>query len=978
MAFTSLRASAEFESAVIGSVATFSPSADIQPGDTIVLGCCDILATTTLLSVSDNSTQPGSPNTYVTRPDRAGTAFSSHTAYINKATRKILTTDVITMQLDTTPTRIAGQMAAFVNSNGNPRFELMVGISADTTSPVAQGATGTLYDPDSLVVDFNFWKGGAVASGIAVTVPAGSTAIPGGGALSGGGSPQIETNGNYLLDAGSAATFTPSCTYTSITTSCGETLIFSDVLPVSTLAPQVRSVGAVGGGAFGAGITPNLPAFPQGDDLMLLFITLEESATLGGGSNPPSGWTSMGTPVSVAGGGILYGFYRFWPQGGTAPTLTWSPTTDGGETVMIAIHCDTYSRSRPITLYNTSSEATVDTSWSYNTSAISTLRDATQIWATVTSGFDLGSGQGSGTPTNASLASILARVNAQTAGGLGAGFWISSATKSTAGTLGTWAGTLLNATAKSYHMFAIEPWDLALVSISAATSSTRVRDLPRYLAPLSRIFGLFGGSAPAAPDVFAPPTSSRKVAYYRGSYSFNASAADQEIGLWADSGRSRQVAPYTGRSGVFGVYDTAAAPVADTWASVIYSQLRLPPPGPRSLALPPLVADQDEWADFERSRQWSSPAGRSGVFGVYDTPAAPAADTWSQVFYSQLRSPSPTARSLTRPPLVADQDEWAQVVYSQLRASPSGPRSLTRPPLVADQDEWAQAVYSRQMLSPRARSFVVSVADNPAAAAADVFAPLVNARTVAYYRGSYSLNASAADQAIPGDSWTQVFSSRPSAFYEGVASLVMASADEAIGVWAQITQAAWRPAPPLGRSSAISAYASPAAADTWAQVFQSVASARAERAASSAIFSTTADNDVWTQVFQSIIGARPTRPGSSAINAYVDAVVAADTWAQVAQSLRRARVEPGQSRFVSTFGLAAPDSFVALVQSRQRANYAAPRALFVPAFFALAAEFPPGGGGFGAEASAAWLRRYHAAYEGRYRGGYKSTLRKAK
>lgn len=463
MGFSSLRASAEYETSLSVSTVTFSPSSDIEVGDTIVIGWCGNVASMVTSSVADNSSQPGTANSYVIRADRGATTFTSGTSYINKATRKVLTTDVVTVTFTGGPaTRVTGQLAAFVSTNGNPRFELMVGITNDTTSPVAQGASGTLYDPDSLLVDFNFWKGGAVASGIAVTVPAGTTAIPGGGALSGGVTTNVETNGRYLLDAGSASSFTPSCTYTSITTSNGETLIFSDLAPDPTLVPQVRSVGAVGGGAFGGGITPNLPAFPQGDDLMLLLITLEESAALGGGSNPPAGWTSIGTAVSVTGGGILYGFYKVWTQGGTAPTLTWAPTTDGGETVMIAIHCDTYSLSNPISLYNTSSEATVDTSWSYNTSAISTLRNATQVWATCTSGFDLGSGQGSGTATNASVASISARVNAQTAGGLGAGFWIHSSTKSTAGTLGTWTGTLLNATAKAYHMFAIEPYDVAV------------------------------------------------------------------------------------------------------------------------------------------------------------------------------------------------------------------------------------------------------------------------------------------------------------------------------------------------------------------------------------------------------------------------------------------------------------------------------------------------------------------------------------
>lgn len=457
MAFTSLRASAEWESTASGTtLLTFSPSSDIEVGDTIVLGWCANIASLTF-TCSDNSSQAGSANVYAIRTALSGTTFTAATTYILKATRKVLTTDVITVTISSACTRSTGQLAVFVSGNANPRLELPVNIAGDTASPVPMGATGTLYAANSLVVPFNFWKGGAVASGYALTVPAGATAIPGGGAVSGGASTSVETNGAYILNVGATTTMTPNATYTSITIAHGEMLTFSDE-PIDGRVPVVRSVGAVGGGAFGAGLLPNLPTNPQPDDLMLLFVTLEESAALG--TVPPTGWNSVGASVSVTGGGILYAFWRKWVLGDTSPNLTWTPTTDGGETQMVCVRVDTWDPVTPFEIYNTSSEATVDTSFSYAPGTSTTINNCL-CWVTWTSGFDLGSGQGSGTATNASLTAIVGRLNGQTAGGLGAGFVAASGTKATAGTTGTWAQTALNATAKAYHSFAIRPQLLA-------------------------------------------------------------------------------------------------------------------------------------------------------------------------------------------------------------------------------------------------------------------------------------------------------------------------------------------------------------------------------------------------------------------------------------------------------------------------------------------------------------------------------------
>lgn len=476
MAFTAVRAHAKHESQTSAvSTMTFSPDVDIEVGDTVVMDY-DTNVVHSVSSCADNSSQAGTANAYVIRAARTGTVASFGWVYCLKVTRKILTTDVITITFSAASTRRAGHMLAVIAGNGNPRFESQVGITNDTASPVPMGATGTLYTADTFAICGWGWKGGAVASGFAQTVPAlggGWVTHADGVAASGGTSTRVETNTTYNLDTNATTTFTPNSTYTSVSVVHGECLLFSDE-PIDGRVPQVRSVGAAGGGAFGAGITANLPNFPQPDDLMLFFVTLEESATLG--TNPPSGWTAIGSPVSVAGGGILYAFWRKWVLNDVAPTITWTPTTDGGNTQMVCIHCDTWDETTPFEIYHTASEATVDTSWSY-APGTSTTGPNRLCWAMYTSGFDAATGQGSSTATNASLTGIVGRINASTAGGLGAGFTGATGIKATAGTVGTWAATLLNASAKAYHSFAIRPAvvggpvQLTFASAGAGTTS---------------------------------------------------------------------------------------------------------------------------------------------------------------------------------------------------------------------------------------------------------------------------------------------------------------------------------------------------------------------------------------------------------------------------------------------------------------------------------------------------------------------------
>lgn len=456
MAFSSVRATGSFSDITSGASLTWSPSADIEVGDTVALDFTTNVVHS-VSTVSDNSSQPGSANVYTIRPSRTGTASSFTWVYLLKATRKILTTDVITVTMQSVATRRSGHLTALVSGNGNPRFEVAAGATNDLASPVPFQSTATLYSADCAAIIGHGVKNAGVASGFTQTVPAvdGVTWIahPLGAVSAAGSGTGVETNTVYSLDIGSASAFTANDTYTAQTVAHGEVLILSDE-PIDGRVPVVRAVGSVAGGAFGSGLGTNLPTNVQPDDLVLMFVTLEETATLT--TVPPTGWTSVGAAVSVTAGGKLYCFWKKWAVGDTAPNLFWTPTTDGGEAIMVAIHADTWDLSTPFEIYNTATEATVDTSWSYAPGTSTTVAN-TLNWAVYTNHVDTGTGQGVGTPTNASMSSITGRFNANTAGGLGAGFFGVTGQRATAGSVGTWAQTLTTASAKAYASFAVRP-----------------------------------------------------------------------------------------------------------------------------------------------------------------------------------------------------------------------------------------------------------------------------------------------------------------------------------------------------------------------------------------------------------------------------------------------------------------------------------------------------------------------------------------
>lgn len=230
MAFTSLRAKdVDFASAA-GTTFTLSPvGADAEVNDLICIGWCANAASVTVSSLNDNSSQPGAANTYTNNTPRSTTACSGGTAYC-KVTRRILTTDTITLTLNTSCTRRASNMGIFVPANGNPVLDQLVGVTADTSSPVQYATSGTLAAAASLIVPFGQWRGGAVGSGWVGFGGAGYADLD--ASSSGGSTSRHEARCRYNLNVGSTSAITISETYTSITTAHGELMTFTDIAVV--------------------------------------------------------------------------------------------------------------------------------------------------------------------------------------------------------------------------------------------------------------------------------------------------------------------------------------------------------------------------------------------------------------------------------------------------------------------------------------------------------------------------------------------------------------------------------------------------------------------------------------------------------------------------------------------------------------------------------------------------------------------------
>ena len=268
---------------------------------------------------------------------------------------------------------------------------------------------------------------------------------------------------------------------------------------------------------------------------------------------------------------------------------------------------------------------------------------------------------------------------------------------------------------------------LALAAGAAGDYGQATESAPyvaRYVAPLSRVFGLFSPN-PAAPDPYTALVLERSTPFYRGSYSAVSNAADEFIPLWGTPAYlSRQEPAYTPpRSLVGNVYDNTVAPTPDTYAAVT---LNRPTPfygGERPLVIAafdnPTVPIAQVWASMIQSRQ--EPyygVMRPVAIQVFDQPAAPAAPVWvPQPVTSTRRSRVEAARS------------WTQVVAFLAAYAPT-------------------TASARAEQAKRARSLVVNGYLTPVVIGGSQYTVVVRGRSVAFYRGSYSSIMPAADEEI--------------------------------------------------------------------------------------------------------------------------------------------------------------------------------------------------------------------------------------
>lgn len=213
--------SLEFSSAASATTLTFTGfGADIPAGTFIAIGHASNVAGLTA-TCTDNSLQVGTANVYVSRTPRAGTTLTGGIIW-TYTTRKILTTDTITVTLSAAATRRDGRLVTFV-VGGIPALDGVANQDNRVASPITMGPTATLIASNELALGFSFWKGGAVTSGVA-DATGGYTLIVAAG--SGGAATRVETNLAYKSPVGTAAE-TDTHTFTTFTAGCGEILTFT-------------------------------------------------------------------------------------------------------------------------------------------------------------------------------------------------------------------------------------------------------------------------------------------------------------------------------------------------------------------------------------------------------------------------------------------------------------------------------------------------------------------------------------------------------------------------------------------------------------------------------------------------------------------------------------------------------------------------------------------------------------------------------
>lgn len=428
--------------------------------------------------------------------------------------------------------------------------------------------------------------------------------------------------------------------------------------------------------------------------------------------------------------------------------------------------------------------------------------------------------------------------------------------------------------------------------------------------------------AASAADAWAFVAQSRLVAAYRGSYSLNATAADQLAppDTWASMVTQRATMFYRSPSAkTMSVFDPAANTFADWTPPPVQDRAiaNYSPPRSRTVS-PSFTSVLDTWAaaTFGRATPYYQ-GSRPVTISVFD----PAMNTFADWTPAALLSRSVQDYS---PPRSTTLGEFGQSVIT---------------------DQIAPLASSRAVAFYRApAAFLARVYDQPFVASSTDFVASILSRQQANYRGSYSLIAGAADQAGPGVEFAPLAASRLTAYYRN----------------------------PLGR--AIPVYFAPGVtvSDPWAQVTQN-RRVDAYRSPLSRLFASWDDHACTTLLPDTML--LPDDPLFPDLCTQVE--IAFTTQGRVV-AFYRAPVS--QARNVYAPFTAAPDTWTTLTRSRVVAFYAAPRAFLTLVLDGPSGVLPgdPGGGGYGAIMSDEWFKRYDPRYAPRYAPSYKPTLRRQK
>lgn len=216
--------------------------------------------------------------------------------------------------------------------------------------------------------------------------------------------------------------------------------------------PTFRSAGAKASGT--GAVTPALPASMASGDICILVGTTVSGGTITmTATGSITTWTALtGSPIDPTTAEKIYIWWGRWTSGTTGPTLT-----PGGDHACagIAAWYNCIGTGSPIDVSATGTEAISDTSYSFIT-GLSTSLNNEMVIDIVSSGADSNTGQ-LVTHINTNLSSITTRMNYNTTSGGGGGFSLAEGRKATAGTIGTWSGTMGTATYKGYISFALKP-----------------------------------------------------------------------------------------------------------------------------------------------------------------------------------------------------------------------------------------------------------------------------------------------------------------------------------------------------------------------------------------------------------------------------------------------------------------------------------------------------------------------------------------